>query len=160
MSNTLNVSSDTTKPLCECHGEPMLWKKDKRVNGKGYWTCLVRKREKQYVSETAGAGFIPAAPVHRIIQEWVTRQAFEPASDGRKGSVQQLGPVKVLQFRTGLKDLAKQVSGNRRWIHFDVADKIISAIDVMLWHTDKDLREIYQSFDLERLDKKRPVTKS
>ena len=33
-----------TKPLCECHGEPMYWSLDPRRPPGGYWRCVVRKR--------------------------------------------------------------------------------------------------------------------
>jgi len=32
-------------PICDCHGEPKVWKKSAKVKAGGGWTCVVRKRE-------------------------------------------------------------------------------------------------------------------
>jgi hypothetical protein len=37
--------TDNATPLCKCHGEPMLWKKNKELRAGGRWTCRVKQRE-------------------------------------------------------------------------------------------------------------------
>lgn len=34
-----------TAPLCDCHHEPMCWKRERNRKPGGYWTCRIRKRE-------------------------------------------------------------------------------------------------------------------
>lgn len=31
------------RPLCQCHGKPMVWNKDPRTKAGGFWRCLVKK---------------------------------------------------------------------------------------------------------------------
>lgn len=36
----------TPVPLCDCHGEPKLWHRDKRKTAGGTWVCAVKNRER------------------------------------------------------------------------------------------------------------------
>lgn len=34
-----------TAPLCDCHGEPMLWSRDSRYRAGGFWACRAKNRD-------------------------------------------------------------------------------------------------------------------
>lgn len=34
------------RPVCDCHGEQMIWDSDTGLNG-GYWLCVVKRRERR-----------------------------------------------------------------------------------------------------------------
>lgn len=34
-----------TKPLCECHGEEMGWKTDRKMKVGGFWRCKIKHRQ-------------------------------------------------------------------------------------------------------------------
>lgn len=36
--------TDSATPVCDCHSEPMFWKKDKRLLRGGSWICRIKTR--------------------------------------------------------------------------------------------------------------------
>lgn len=40
-----DMDKPTIVPLCDCHGEPKYWNRDKRKTAGGFWACTVKNRE-------------------------------------------------------------------------------------------------------------------
>lgn len=104
----------------------------------------------------------PRAPVARIYREWLKSQGWDGKGEkGRKKTnyIKSLNPRLQLAQDSGVSDeVLKHISLDRhKWIDFDLADRIIQTINPYLWHTDPELSEAYQSFDLKRLDAWRPI---
>ena len=102
-------------------------------------------------------GQVPVKVIAPLIERWVAEYSAE------RGDVQSYfthgteGNLEILSFRCGIsarqlrRIIANKVLGGSRragWrfvdhITFDAADKIISAIDPWLWHTEPELAEHY-----------------
>ena len=67
-------------------------------------------------------------------------------------------PMSRLAEATGIdiSNLRKIKDGKREWIGFDTADKIITRVNGLSWHSDKELEAIYQGFSFEWLDRVHP----
>lgn len=171
----------------------MYWHNNPRVKAGGTWRCTAKRRQydknrKRRKSETEmekdrqrmrdyyaaqkrkerlryakSNGWIPCAPVTRIIREWLEKQDDFVSPGNFLHQDKKIIPIsgmERLHFITGLQDLWHIKRGRNKWIDFDRADKIITAIDVRLWRCDPELREIYEEFDLATLDRLNPVTES
>jgi hypothetical protein len=108
-------------------------------------------------------GRIPIGPVRRIMQQWADDQGWDQdmeSAKAGKGGVYTIAPMDQLAFATGIKrDTLDNYLLRSRVIYlsFDIADKIISWINVDLWRTDPELRDIYQNFDFTGLDHLHPT---
>lgn len=111
----------------------------------------------------ARRGWIEAGPVISVVRRWYGEQ--EDASKGNASpqhNSQLCSPARALSLTSGVSEhtIYKLLSlDSKRWLHFDLADKLITAIDVFLWMTDPALRRIYEGFDFGYLDgtKSRPA---
>lgn len=184
--------SMTTTPNCDCHDVPMYWHASKTMRAGGAWRCTVKRREydksrdrrkgeaerekdrlrmraiyrakkhKELIYRSRTYGQMPAAPVARIIREWLDKQDTFVSPGNFFHQDQKIipfSPMNRLMHLTGM-ELWRIKSGKDKWISFDRADKIITAIDPQLWHTDPELKEIYQNFDFSFLDRKYPLNAS
>lgn len=108
-------------------------------------------------------GRIPLAPVRAAVLRWWIKQEYEPTGfhyHGHQEVILPVSPAVRLAQDTGIGiDTIYSIKGRegREWVGFDIADKIISAIDPHLWRTDPELSVIYNSFDLSYLDQRHPV---
>ena len=102
-------------------------------------------------------GQVPGEPFGRIIQDWVFAQKYV------KQDIEDITvpPLQWLAQETGtdVESLRKLKNGKRRWIGFDVADKLVTTIDPWLWRIDPELRVVYQSVDLGHVDRLRPCAR-
>ena len=115
---------------------------------------------------------IPLEPVRRVLKEWVDRNNWDGVAghnfhertrtvSGRgkdrvlETVIQPVTPWVRLAQDTGVQaDTLYQYVARKgkKFIEFDVADKIITAIDPCLWRSDPELSAIYQNFDFSSLD--------
>jgi hypothetical protein len=88
-------------------------------------------------------GRIPGRPVVRVVERWC---------------LEHDSTITAFEEMVGLSDSALNhiARGRSEWIHFDIADRVVTFIDFMLWHTDPELSQIYQTFDFSSLDFHRP----
>ena len=171
-------------PNCDCHGEPMKWRTDRRVKIGGYWLCqhkmrwyrrremrqrqvneeIMDKRRIQQLQNAEKAaktmGRIPLAPVRRVVETWVASHGWQrEGNQNHEGpEITSLSPLMRLQHWVGAD--VYHVRKQKRWIDFDLADKIICCIDPTLWRTDPELAAIYQDLDLRSLDERKPTTEA
>jgi hypothetical protein len=111
---------------------------------------------------------IPVAPISAVLRRLEAAQNIHtlptPAIQIHGGLYEEIllpfGAMQRLAHDSGVKPdtLHRVKQGRRAWVDFDLADKIITGIDPTLWHTDLALSAIYQSFDLAKLDERRPTT--
>ena len=115
---------------------------------------------------------IPIDPIRRVLSEWIERNSWDGVTGrnflqyGRtvegygkdrvtETVIQPVTPWVRLSNDTGIRhDTLYQYVARKgkKWIEFDLADKIITAIDPTLWHSDDELSDIYQNFDFTGLD--------
>lgn len=102
-------------------------------------------------------GYVPAAPVGRIIDRWAIPRE-DPMNNYNNGG--DISPLVTLAAMTGIhKDtLYKTRVGKKDWLEFDNADKIITTIDPLLWHSDPELSRIYEEFNFSYLDLAHPTS--
>jgi len=107
-------------------------------------------------------GYIPAAPVRRVVEAWAQENWWvdERQQQGGGEKLDSYGVNMLLATSIGCHDdtIAHLRRGRNTWIEFDLADRIITYINVRLWSSDDELREIYQNFDFSHLDISRPTT--
>jgi hypothetical protein len=93
-------------------------------------------------------GYVRAEPIARLLREWI-------ASD-------ETNSISALSFRVhdqGGGLLYRIINGQRQWLHFDVADRIVvSVIGGSGWHDRDYLEEEYQKVNLLPLDIINPVS--
>lgn len=107
---------------------------------------------------------IPLQPLIPVLQEWCDGYATHAIrADENEGSCfGQISPQNALSPAAVLAMLAndvkggpeikrdtitKMLNGYAETVRFDVADKLICAINPMLWHTNRSLREVYRGVD-------------
>lgn len=108
-------------------------------------------------------GLFPATPLVRIIKMWQEENAWMDieVKDKRKkedgygleGTLSELGQAVGISKTT----LYKMMMLQKNWIEFDNADRLVCFIDPMLWHTDPELSDLYQSYNFANLDLSRPT---
>jgi hypothetical protein len=115
---------------------------------------------KEYVPSTAS---VPAGPIRRVVQDWLDQQDEYVFSGNNfcSNEVQPLAPRQILAFQSGVSKAAIDglMRADHRSIHFDIADKLVcTALGEHGWHCDPELSEIYQTFNLAKLDLIEPTT--
>lgn len=104
-------------------------------------------------------GMIACQPVSRLLNMWLEEQYD---GDGQiKPKRAEVSALTGLVESTGLYiELFWRVSrGEKEWIKFDQADKIIChTYGPLAWVTEPDLNDLYQSFDFTYLDLRNPPT--
>ena len=120
-------------------------------------------------------GCVPGFPFARVIDDWAARE-MESIAKATGFDVETLTqtfnvlknhpyqhPMTVLAERLSMDidNLRKLRKGKRPWIGFDLADKIVAVCtDGFGWWNDHELRTIYEHFDFEWLDRKRPCVEA
>lgn len=102
-------------------------------------------------------GRIEAEPVLKHVRSWVEREegARAKAGDTRGGA----GVYALAQGSGVHRDtIDRYIRGDRTWMEFQIADKLIAFINPFLWHCDPDLRRCYQEFDFKYLDMQQPLS--
>lgn len=110
----------------------------------------------------------PRGPVIAAFHNWFDRQEWDGTNAENQTNDPGVGPLSPLHRLAMdanvtmdlLYKLKSKSDRDRTWIDFDLADKIITAIDPHLWRCDPDLAKAYQEFDLARLDERRPIVKA
>ena len=119
------------------------------------------KKGQKFTTEDAEVmGYVPAAPISRVMNKWRERQEFYPTANANAAvELPEVGPIQKLAWRSGVGYdlLYRLMTGRKDWVEFDNADRIVIAIDPLLWLHDDELCEIYWNFDLSHLDLKRPT---
>lgn len=105
------------------------------------------------------AGLVPAGPIGRAIARWCDENWWmdEDAKAAGRGTTD--GCLSRLGSFTGIHPdtLRKVRYGQKEWLGFDNADRVITFIDPHLWRDDPELAEVYQSFDFAWLDLQQPT---
>ena len=120
------------------------------------------KGQKFTAADAAKLGYIAAAPISRVMNEWRDRQDEYYTTSNANVDLPEVGPIQKLAWRSGVSYdlLYRLMLGRKAWIEFDNADRIIMAIDSLLWLHDDELSEIYWNFDLSHLDRHRPTVEA
>lgn len=94
------------------------------------------------------ADYVPAAPVARAIQEWLTEHQMGETSGQAKNPGRYHSPYRILAERVGLTEDAvwRRATGRRyRSMAFDIADRYLCATNRFnLWWDDPELSEVYE----------------
>lgn len=71
----------TPKPDCDCHGEPMLWHKDRKMIPGGWWQCRVTEqaRNRRRYAEASGLAYNRLLLMHRRNKAMDRRRKREAA---------------------------------------------------------------------------------
>lgn len=102
-------------------------------------------------------GLITAEPIQELVARWCLENTDPHKLAGGFNSL--LGHVGTLAGLTGLGEsfFAKLLSGKKRYVKFDTADKIVCCLyDAYEWVRNPDLNDIYESFDYAALDRSKP----
>ena len=102
-------------------------------------------------------GCVPGGPFARVMLEWLEKESQEIEDDPFDNLC--VSPMVRLKESLGMdiNNLRKIKNGNREWIGFDIADKIVAVCtDGLGWRNDPELRAIYKAFDFDWLDQKKP----
>ena len=118
---------------------------------------LSRERYQQNVLKMSyTTGRIPLEPVRRVVEDFIASTGWtnQPSCDGQgERMVKPLAPLERLRHWAGLEsDLYFIRRRNKKWIDFDLADRVITALNPMLWHSDPELNTIYNEANLAALD--------
>lgn len=107
---------------------------------------------------------VPVGPIRRVLLDWEMKQDYQDGDGihfrGATKFILPLHPiVRLAGFLNVNVDTLWNIRGRekKKWVEFDLADKIIAYIDPSLWRDDVELEAIYQSFDLAFLDELYPV---
>lgn len=110
--------------------------------------------------DAANQGRIDAGPIEALVQRWVAQRELAHPTD-MAGPGEYLAPCVELAARskTSLDLILRLNRGEKAWIEFDNADRIVCAIGGGLygWLGHDELREIYETFDFSHLDLNRPT---
>lgn len=106
---------------------------------------------------------LPIGPIRRTILEWEAAQEHDGDSVANLWGHQtvRVSPLERMSFDTDIDlDTLYAIRGrrDRQFVGFDLADRIVIYINPNLWHTDPELKEIYQSVKLTLLDITQPTT--
>lgn len=101
-------------------------------------------------------GMIPAAPILRMVDEWLAQQGeqdWQASGNGhanRLGEIAPLGPLKVLGHRVypnnpeSIWRALLRMRHESDWVSFALADKLVSAtFGPQHWHADPELEALY-----------------
>lgn len=96
---------------------------------------------------------VPAAPVIEVMRKYMREHADDCRLGTRSGD--------AYFDSTGIQPVAKALGITERRIRdilqkeritFDLADRIITRLDVLAWHLDPELNKIYNSVPLDQID--------
>lgn len=106
-----------TSPLCQCHGEPMYWHKDKTRSAGGRWRCAVKVRERAREHRQSAKGRAAIARwrrsgKHRASQARYRRSEKGRATDERYNRTEKR---KVVDIRYERTEKGKAARDRDRW---------------------------------------------